>query len=249
MPVPPDPFVPFEAALRGGPLPPGLTARDLDEVPRRFAVYRNNVTHSLTGALAVRFPVIRRLVGGDYFTALAGVYAEADRPKSPVLAEWGEGFAGFLAAFPPLAAYPYLADVARIEQARGRAFHAADAAPVDAAILSAANPEALRLALHPSVILLRLSHPAVSIWARNQPGAEALPVGTGPETALILRDAAFAVPVLALGTGDAAFVEAMLRGAVLAEAALWALGCEPGHDPQPILVTLMRAGAIIDAKV
>ena len=249
MPVPPDPFVPFEAALRGGPLPPGLTARDPDEVPRRFAVYRNNVTVSLTGALSLRFPVVRRLVGDDYFTALAGVYAEADRPKSPVLAEWGEGFAGFLAAFPPLAAYPYLADVARIEQARGRAFHAADAPPVDPAILTAADPDAVRLILHPSVILLRLSHPAVSIWARNQPGAEALPVGAGPETALILRDAAFAVPVQVLGAGDAAFVEAMLCGTVLAEAARRAQGCDPGHDPQPILVTLMRAGAIIDAKV
>jgi len=249
LPVPPDPFVPFEAALRGGPLPPGLTARDPDEVPRRFAVYRNNVTVSLTGALSLRFPVVRRLVGDDYFTALAGVYAEADRPKSPVLAEWGEGFAGFLAAFPPLAAYPYLADVARIEQARGRAFHAADAPPVDPAIVSAADPEAVRLILHPSVILLRLSHPAVSICARSQPGAGALPVGAGPETALILRDAAFAVPVRALGAGDAALVEAMLCGAVLARASLRAQGCDPGHDPQPILVALMRAGAIIDAKV
>jgi hypothetical protein len=249
LPVHPDPFAPFEAALRGGPLPPGLTARDPAEVPRRFAVYRNNVTVSLTGALSLRFPVVRRLVGDEYFTALAGVYAEADRPKSPVLAEWGEGFAGFLAAFPPLAAYPYLPDVARIEQARGRAFHAADAPPVDPAILTAVDPDAVRLILHPSVILLRLSHPAVSIWAHNQPGAEARPVGAGPDTALILRDAAFAVPVLALGAGDAAFVEAMLRGSVLAEAARWAQGCEPGHDPQPILVTLMRAGAIIDAKV
>ena len=130
-----------------------------------------------------------------------------------------------------------------------RAFHAADAPPVDAAILTAADPEAVRLILHPSVILLRLSHPAVSIWARNQSAAEALPVGTGPETALMLRDAAFAVPVRALGVGDAAFVEATLCGEALAEADRRAQRHEPGHDPHPILVTLMRAGAIIDAKV
>ena len=243
----PDFLADFDAALRGGPLPPGLLARRQDEVERRFAVYRNNVAVSLTEALAARFPVIRRLVGEAFFTPLARLFAETNRPASPVLSEWGEGFADFLADFPPLAAYPYMADVARIEFARGRAYHAADAAPITPAALATTDPGRLRLTLHPSVTLLRLSHPAVSIWARNQPGSDGLPLGQGPETALILRDAAFQVPVHAIGPGDAAFLDALLASHPLGRAAEAALATQADHNPQPLLVLLMRSGAIIHA--
>jgi hypothetical protein len=238
----------FETALRGGPLPSGLFARDPAEVERRFAVYRNNVAVSLTEALSSRFPVIRRLVGEAFFGPLARLYAEVDRPRSPVLAEWGDGFAAFLAAFPPLSAYPYLADVARIEFARGRAFHAADAPPVNPTTLTGADPERVTLALHPSVCILHLAHPAVSIWMRNQPDGQDQPLASGPETALILRDMSFNVPVKSICAGDAALVEAMLAGVPLSVAETAAQKVEPMHDPRPMLVALMRAGAIVDAK-
>lgn len=244
----PELLTEFTLALRGGALPPGLTACDPCEVERRFAVYRNNVAVGLSDALAARFPVIRRLVGAEFFAAMARLYTETDGPACPVLAEWGAGFAGFLQYFPPLAAYPYLPDVARIEYARGLAFHAADAAPVDPARLIGADPDRLRLQLHPSVILLRLAHPAVAIWARHQPGGEALGMGAGPETALILRDTGFAVPVRALGPGDAALVDALLSGQSLAGAASAAQTDEPDHNPQPLLVALMQAGVITGTK-
>jgi len=241
----------FALALRSGPLPDGLTAlltaRDPSEVEQRFAVYRNNVTVSLTEALAQRFPVIKRLVGEEFFAALARLYAETGRPRSPVLSEWGDGFAPFLAQFPPLAPYPYMADVARIEYARGRAFHAADRSPINPADLASADPDRVRLELHPSVQILRLASPAVTIWARNQPDASEGPPGQGPETALILRDGAWQVPVQAIGPGDEALVQSIQTGASLAGAALAAQEAEPGHDPQPLLVALMRAGVIINA--
>lgn len=238
----------FDAALRGAPVPKGMVARHPEEVERRFAVYRNNVAVSLAEALAARFPVIRRLVGEVFFAPLARLYAETDRPKSPVLAEWGAGFAALLEGFPPLAAYPYLGDVARIEFARGRAFHAADARPVDPAVLAGADPERVRLMLHPSVTLLTLACPAVSIWARNQPGREDVPLAAGPEFALILRDAGFQVPVRSVGQGDAAMLRAILSGERLSLAASAGQAAEAGHDPQPLLIVLMRAGAIVDAR-
>lgn len=247
MPQHPDLATQFLAALRGGPLPDGLTTHHRDEVQRRFAVYRNNVAAGLAAALAARFPVIQRLLGQPYFAALAGVYADAHRPASPILAEWGAGFARFLDGFAPLSDHPYLGDVARIEYARGRAFHAADARPVDPAALAGLDPDRIRLRLHPSVAVLALAHPAVSIWARHQPGGQSLPLASGPETALILRDAAFQVPVRALGPGDAALLRSLLSHGAMAVAAATAQADEPGHDPQPLLVSLMRAGAIVDA--
>lgn len=246
--VHPDFMAGFDTALRGGPVPAGLTARDPREVERRFAVYRNNVAVSLTAALATRFPVIRRLVGEAFFAPLARLYAETDRPRSPVLAEWGEGFATFMEGFAPLAAYPYLGDVARIEYARGRAFHAADVRPVDPAMLAAADPDRVRLVLHPSVSLLPLAHPAVSIWALNQPDAVTAALPEGPETALMLRDAGFQVPVRSVGAGDAALMRSILRGEWLSVAADEAQRVEAGHEPEALLVSLMRAGAIVDAR-
>ena len=38
---------------------------------RRFAVYRNNVITGLIDALAQRFPVVCRLVGEEFFRAMA----------------------------------------------------------------------------------------------------------------------------------------------------------------------------------
>lgn len=232
----------FDGALRGGPLPPGVTSPDPAEAERRFAVYRNNVAVSLAEALAARFPVIRRLVGDDFFRAMAGVYAVADRPASPVLAEWGGGFPAFLAGFPPLAGYPFMADVARIELARGAAFHAADAGPVDPSVFAGADPARLVLRLHPSVTVLRLGCAAVTIWAQNQPGAAAAEVSATPEIALILRSPDFEVPVAAISPGDAALIEGLQAGLPLAEAAA---RTPPGHDPQPVLLRLMRTGAIV----
>lgn len=242
--MPPDGQSAFRSALRDGTLPPGVTAAHPAETARRFAVYRNNVAVSLGQALGRRFPVIQRLVGDEFFAALARAYLAADPPRSPVLMEWGAGFAGFLAGFRPLAGWPFMADVARIEWARGLAFHAADAAPLDPAILAAADPETLRLALHPSVTVLRLDHPAVTIWAQNQPGAAPGPLPSGPQIALILRDPSFAIPVEAITPADAALIEALQSGATLAGAA----ALDPDHDPAPRLIALMRQGAFIKAR-
>jgi hypothetical protein len=235
----------FRGALSGGSLPPEMLAGAAGEAERRIAVYRNNVAHSLIEALSARFPVICRLVGTDFFAALARLYIDADGPRSPVLAEWGESFADYLSGFPPLAAYPYMGDVARIEYARGRAFHAADSRPVDPAWFSAQDPWSVRISLNPSLSVLRLQHPAVSIWAKNQAGGETVRIPEGGEIALILRDRGFEVPVRAISPGDAALIDALREGNCLGEAATHAGHAEEGHQPRDILIHLMRQGAIV----
>ncbi|MBI6630752.1 HvfC/BufC N-terminal domain-containing protein [Pontibaca salina] len=243
----PDLVSDFATGLIDGDVPQGVTAREPDETAQRFAVYRNNVATSLTNALAKRFPVIKRLVGDDFFGAMGRVYLDAHRPRSPVLLDWGATFPDFLVGFPPLAQYPYMADVARIELARGRAYHAADTDPVavEALTKTASDPEHARFALHPSVQILRLAHPAVTIWRANQPGATGkIPTLAGAEIALILRDSRYQVPVTAVGAGDAALIEALQERQTLLIAAELAAFAEAGHDPQPILLYLIQADAL-----
>ena len=94
------------------PAPPGLATWNGSDPALRFAVYRNNVVVSLVAALADTFPVVRELVGADFFTAMARLYVAEQPPSSPVLAHYGDGFADWLAQFEPAANLPYLADMA-----------------------------------------------------------------------------------------------------------------------------------------
>jgi len=230
----------FHKALWGIDPPAGITAPDPGEVAQRFKVYRNNVQHSLTRALAARFPVIERLVGAEFFTAMARVFIATSPPTDPVMLHWGASFAGFLEGFPPVAHLPFLGDVARLEYARGRACHAADADPVAPGALDVTHLEALRLALHPSVELFVASLPAVQIWQSHQTGATRAPLASGPDHALIARRPDFTVIVERVESGTFAVLSALHLGQTLGDAASKA-------DPTPALTLLLRHGLIINA--
>ncbi|MBU3030788.1 HvfC/BufC N-terminal domain-containing protein [Paracoccus marinaquae] len=225
------------AALAGGPVPGFITARHPAEAERRFAVYRNNIAHSLREALARRFPVIRRLVGAGFFGAMAAEFIARHPPRSPVLQEWGGDFPHFLGLFAPVATLPYLGDVARIEWARGQAYHAADARPLPPERLDGSEP----LRLHPSLQLLLLNHPAASIWQANQPGRDGRLRATGAETALIWRRPDFEVRVASLAPLEAGFIAALMGGRTLETATLLT-------DPVPMLTLLLRDGLICGAE-
>jgi hypothetical protein len=229
----------FHAALWAPEPPAGLTAPDPTEVAQRFRVYRNNVQHSLTRALASRFPIIEQLVGADFFTALARAFIATAPPRDPVLLHWGADFAGFLDQFPPVAHLSYLGDVARLEYARGRACHAADAAPVAPEALSIDDPAALRLILHPAVTLFSSPTPAVQIWLFHQPGSSRPQISPGPDHALVARCPDFTLIVELLDPGTHAVLTALQNRECLGQAARHA-------DPTPALTLLLRHGLITD---
>jgi hypothetical protein len=255
----------FAAALLdpAGSVPAGLRAWNGSDPAARFAVYRNNVIVSLVAALSDTFAVVRRLVGADFFGAMAREFVRCHPPRSPVLAEYGEGFADFVAAFDPAAALPYLADMARLELARVCAFHAAEAEPVDLGRLAEAlaRPEWLagtRLRLHPSLVVIRASHAVASLWAAHQRDEADLPAAVvavdldRPECAIVLRDGD-AVLVQPVSAAVASFVDALQRAQPLGEACL-AAGPDEPHDgvshPAPFdlaatLALLIRHGALV----
>jgi hypothetical protein len=238
--MPPEPHAATEAAFHAAlwqtDPPPGLSAPEGEDA-RRFSVYRNNVQHGLTRALAARFPVVEELVGAEFFTAMARVFIAGAPPEHPVLLSWGGAFPAFLEGFPPVAHLAFLSDVARLELARGRAYHAADAAPVDPSALATADPERLRLRLHPSVELFASAHPAVRIWAAHQPGAAPLKPMEGPDHALVARRPDFAIVTEPVDEGTHAVLSALAAGLPLGEAAA-------DTDPTAALTLLLRHGLI-----
>jgi hypothetical protein len=213
---------------------------------KRFRVHRNNVFASLISALRGRYPVIERLVGEDFFEAAAGRFIEADPPRSPMLIDYGEGFSAFLESFEPASTLPYLADVARLEWLRHRAYHAADRkalGPSDLARTPSDRAFALTFQFHPSAALIVSAYPIVSIWETNAHDDETRPIGpdlTG-EGALIVRPDD-EVHVVRLDQAEQAFAAALAEGATLGEAA--AKGAEfDGFNLAPALAKLITAGA------
>ncbi len=201
------------------PVPKGLSDPEGRAAGSRFAVYRNNVAVGLTRALETAFPVLRALVGDEFFAAMAGVYLRAHPPGSPLMMFYGAEMPGFLAGFAPVRHLPYLPDIARLELALRESYHAADARPADPEILTGLPPARLmqaRLRLAPSVRLIRSSHPVASIWrAHSQPDAPR--PSPGAEDALITRPG-FDPEVQALPGGGGAFVLALSDGKALADA-------------------------------
>lgn len=228
-----------------GPAPDGLTAWHGQPPVGRFAVYRNNVQAGLARALASRFPAGERIVGPDFFAAMARAYVERQPPRSPVLLGYGDNFPDFVAAFEPAASVPYLADVLRIEVARSRAYHAADLSPLDPVELAAVPPEAvgaLRFRLHPAVHLVRSPHPAVTIWTMNAEGGEPGPIADWRgEDALVVRPH-LAVAVHRLPPGGADFIAALGGGATLAEAAEASADASDGFDLAAHLTGALSSG-------
>jgi hypothetical protein len=216
--------------------------------PARFAVYRNNVTVGLVDALAKRFPVTQRIVGEEFFRAMARVYVRAHPPSSPLLVEYDNDFPGFIAAFEPASGLPYLPDVARLEAARTHAYHAADAAPLAASslqLLDEATLAGLRLVPHPATAIIRSAYPIVTIWAMNTGERALAPIEHWQgEDALVTRPV-FEVFVRALPPDGAEFLLALFAGRTLGEAAEAALGETEAFDLVANLAGMISSGAMM----
>lgn len=224
------------------PAPDGLTDGAGVPTTKRFNVYRNNVAVSLTEALIAAFPVIYKLVGDEFFRAMAGVYLRLHPPASPLMMHYGQEMPKFLMRFGPAKALPYLPDMARLELAMRESYHAADASPISPDALSALSPDELmaaRVTLAPAVTFISSSHPIFGIYAMNT-RAEAPRPGKDGETVLITR-AQFDPEQHLITEADAEFLTA-LRAHHSLGVALSKAG--PGFDLGSLLGLLLRQNAV-----
>ncbi|MFT5451453.1 MAG: hypothetical protein ACI9N9_000937 [Enterobacterales bacterium] len=140
------------------------------EAMERFTIYRNNVILSLITAIADTYPVVKRLVGDEFFNGIAKEFVRKTPPQKPSLLFYGQGFIDFIRDFPACSAMPYLADVAKLEWCNVRSFHAADEELLDNNLLATIAPESLAevsFTLQPSVRLMRSDWPVDTIWEEN----------------------------------------------------------------------------------
>ncbi|TNE40621.1 MAG: DUF2063 domain-containing protein [Alphaproteobacteria bacterium] len=171
----------FETALR---LPePAHTAG--------MNVYRNNSRAAFLRVLEETFPVVRKIVGEEFFRYLAHEFYQAYPATSPWVRLYGGPMPDFLESFEPVVHLKYLPDVARLELLWLESYHAPEAAPLALedlqASLASETAMAAKLRLHPSVRLLESNHPAATLWHHNRGEGGAIKISSQGEHILLVR--------------------------------------------------------------
>ena len=232
--------------LDDSPIPATVGATSGRASASRFGVYRNNVLAGLINAIAARYPVVRKLLWPESFDRVARLYVTAEPPRSPVLLNYGDGFPQFLRRVGQGVAADYLADIAELEAARTRAYHAADAAPLGrdafAQIATDELPD-LRLGLHPSMSLLTSRFPIVTIWEANLYANDNSIRQWKPESALIARPY-LDVNVWRLSAGACEFLAAIGKGHTIGVAVARAMAAAPEFELNECFNILIAADIV-----
>lgn len=237
----------FRAAIFDPDIPVPTDLTDGNERPagKRFDVYRNNVVLSLKDALAESFPVIAKLLGAQNFSSLAGLFVRTHPPADPRMMLYGDQFPAFLESFAPLAHLAYLPDVARLELAQRRSYHAQDALAIDPAIFADLPPAQLasaRVEFAPAVRVLRSPWPVLDIWHFNMTENAPQP-SSGGQDVLIARPE-FDPVMEALPSGGADLIETLAKDARLGDAIDTVEASHTSFDFSLVLSALIRTGAI-----
>jgi hypothetical protein len=227
---------------------------ETEQVRQRLGIYRGNVKANAAKAIGAAYPVIEKIVGGEFFLGLASEYQSRFPSLNGDLNEYGESFAAFLDDFPPAKEIPYLADVARLEWRVHRAHYAADPGPFDPARLASVPPEyqlQLRPRLHPACHVLQSAYPIARIWEVHQDtfsGEFEVDFSGGATNALVYRPR-FRVEVVRMGDAQAAFLGAAFDAQTLDAALAAAQSRDASFDLGRSLSEWVESSIIVDFKL
>lgn len=137
----------------------------------QYTAYRHSVQGGLTKALEEIYPVCQKLVGEDFFAAMALEYIRHNQSISPDLTDYGSNLNQFIASFKPADSLPYFADVAALEWQWHRIFNGVNPVCIGIDSLVSFNPEQqlkLQFKLSDNIGLVQSNYPVHHIWQVNQ---------------------------------------------------------------------------------
>jgi hypothetical protein len=217
----------------------------------RLGIYRGNLSAHWDKSLAAAYPVVRQLVGEEFFSALARAYGKAWPSRDPDLNAFGDNFADFLAGFEHVADYPYLPAMAQLEWAVHRACHAPDAAVLDAAALGHLSPqemETARFTMHPSSALHQSAWASTRLWLAHQPGGPGLPDEMGTHSYAVVTRPLWQPQVVELAPAGFAALEQLAHGGSFGDALDAALALDGNFDVGAHLRQWLEAGVFASVE-
>ncbi len=241
----------FGAALfdagRDAALAPGLKGD-----PAHLGIYRGNLAANWRRALASAYPALRRLVGAEFFDAMARRVGRAHPSRDPDLNRFGAMLPDFLDGFAPAADYPYLPDVARLEWLVHEAHYAPDGpgagASGAAAALAALDPqafEASRALLHPTLRLHASPWATVDLWRAQQPDGPEPPGDPRRATCALVLRPHWTVEVTDIGAPEHAALACLAEGGTFGMALDAAFALDEDVDVAAHLGRWLGRGVIV----
>jgi len=253
----------FGAALRDGDvagIAPLIRAAGI-EPARRIAVYRNNWRENLLAVLAASYPVLKRLVGDNYFRQMAWEFQGIYPSRSGNLQHFGKLLPEFLEQRFARTEFSYFADIARLEWAYQETLVSAEHGAFDVERLMTVPEESradLGFILHPAIRLVRSDFPVLTIWSAHQPGAGSMAaaaiedttidLGSGGEN-IMLRRSDREIEMHRLPSAEFAFLKMLANGLSLATAADEASAIDTQFDLARALQRHVGLAVLVDFSV
>ena len=207
-----------------------------DHIPlnERLKIYHNNVLGSLSKNILATYPLLEALVGEDFLKTLAREFVMENPPQSACLHHYGEGFNDFLKEHKSTQNMAYLPDVAALEWALHKAYHAADDSPMSNEDLSAIAANSLaetKLVLHDSLSLIASPYPLQAIRDMCLKQTDDAPdMAIDHKTRLIVWRQQLEVNILSLKDDEFMMLSEIKRAKSLGDAIEGTLNNHPNFD-------------------
>jgi hypothetical protein len=221
-------------------------ASDLD----RWAgakVYRNTSAVASLDALAAAYPATRAMLGEAGFRDVARDFFRNHPPSTPVLAQYGEGFAQWLSKSRHSEILPCLAEVAAIDRLQLEAHLAADAGEPPLAPSNISDAEWMQVAacLHPATRFRWFDEPAPSIWnALRAPDAPSEIAPDWKAEGIVLTRPGGAVEARVVDRMEFELLAALAAGEIVGAAAIAIAQDHSRNDVGAAFGRLIGSGAI-----
>jgi hypothetical protein len=217
-------------------------------------VYRNNYRGNLHDTLAGAYPVMRQLVGEEFFRLLARRFIERYPSRSGNLHCYGSEMVEFLMHFESTQHLVYLPDMARLEWAYHSAYFADDVAPFDVSRLAGIAPESyagLHWRLHPGCALLNSPFPVGAIWQAHQgavPEDFQIDLNIGGDNLLVYRTS-LGVEIICIEIASLHWLQQLQQNISMGAATDTTLSAYPDFDLATTLRHWLAQGVLIDFAI
>ena len=203
-------------------LQPHLDGHQADNAIR-FQVYQNNIIVSLIEALSDIFPLCVKLVGEDFFRAMAREYVRQHPPQTPIIREYGASFADFIETFEPAKQVGFLAPMASLEYQVLQLTHAEENTPLNHQAIATFfeqtdQPEKMLIEITNNIQLLHAPFALGSLYLACQQDAPLESLELNESEYLLIHKSFIYAKLNVISFEEASFIKALQSALPLAQA-------------------------------